>query len=142
MAAIIAIGTAKEKPVTPTLTLPVDALEVDGAEPEVGDEVEHSFKCKVTKISGDTATTKVTAIDGAPVEGSPEEEAGESPEEESAEEGSEGEGSSNPGRSNPGPGVLAMAPPLSPARMRSRAQTAAIGAALRRRAKGMPVPMM
>ena len=141
MAAIIAIGTAKEKPVTPTLTLPVDALEVDGAEPEVGDEVEHSFKGKVTKISGDSATIKVTAIDGAPVEGSPEEEAGESPEEESAEEGSESE-SSNPGRSNPGPGVLAMAPALSPARMRSRAQTAAIGAALRRRAKGMPVPMM
>lgn len=147
MAAIIAITPAKEKPVSPTMTLPVDALETDGVEPEVGDEIEHSIKGKVTKISGDTATISITALDGAPVEGSQSEEAGESPEEESAEEGSENPGNSknpgNPGPPNPGP--LAgnpLAALVRPARARSRAQTAAIGAALRRRARGAPVPLM
>ena len=144
MAAIIAIGQTKEKPTVPTLTLPLDALSGDGGvEPEVGDEVEHSFKGKVTKISGETATIRVSALDGQPVEGSPEEEAGETPEEESAEEESESGGKKNPG--NPGPLGAAsnpLAAALAPKRARSRAQTAAIGAALRKKARGMPMPLM
>ena len=127
------------------MTLPLDALSGDGGvEPEVGDEVEHSFKGKVTKISGETATIRVSALDGQPVEGSPEEESEETPEEESAEE--EGESSSG-GKKNPGnPGPLGAGNPLAaalaPARIRSRAQTAAIGAALRKKARGRPFPMM
>jgi len=84
MAAIIAIGV-KEKPAKPTMSLPVDALSADGAEPEVGDEVEHSIKGTIASIKGDMATVNLTALDGQPIEGSPEEEASESPEEEQSE---------------------------------------------------------
>jgi hypothetical protein len=155
MAAIIAIGQTKERPSTPTLSIPVDALGTDGVEPEVGDDVEHSFKGRVKSIRGDMATIEVTALDGEPVEGSPEEESEESPEEESSEE--ESEGSSNPGprgrRSNPGPNIPGLPPaaagganPLAAAlgapRAKARRQTAAMGAALRRRARGKPIPLM
>jgi hypothetical protein len=144
MAAIIAIGSAKEKPTAPTLTLPLDALSTDGVEPEVGDEIEHSIKGKVTKISGETATVALTELDGSPIEGSAAEEAAESPEEESSEEESEGAPSSKKNPGNPGPlgaGNPLMAA-LAPARARSRAQTKAIGAALRKRARGQPLPLM
>ena len=142
MAAIIAIGQTKEKPVAPTMTLPVDAVSQDGVAPEKGDEIEHSVKGTVTKVSGDTVTIKVTSIDGSPVEGSPAEEAAESPQEESAEEGPSG-ASPNPGPVNPlGPAGNPLARALAPARARSRAQTAAIGAALRRRARGAAIPLM
>jgi hypothetical protein len=142
MAAIIAIGSAKEKPTAPTLTLPLDALSADGVEPEVGDEIEHSIKGKVTKISGETATVQLTELDGSPIEGSPAEEAGESPEEEAGEEESEGGGASSKG--NPGPlsSGNPLAGALGPARARSRAQTKAIGAALRKRARNQPLPLM
>src|SRR5262252_5547731 len=123
MAAIIAVGVPKEKPTTPTLTLPVDALSSDGAEPEKGDEVEHSFKGTITAIKGDMATIRVSELDGQAIEGSPEEEASESPQEESAEE--EGEGSSNPGPAGPAP----IVPPAeAKARAKSKAATAALGA--------------
>jgi len=137
MAAIIAIGVPKEKPSAPTLTLPVDALSTDGAEPEKGDEVEHSFKGTISAIKGDMATIRVTALDGQPVEGSPEEEATESPEEEQGEEGQEGS-------SNPGPAVPAgIVPPAeAKARAKSKAATAALGAGLRKRARGRPMPLM
>jgi hypothetical protein len=167
MAAIIAV-LGKEKPVAPTMTLPADALETDGVAPEKGDEVEHSFRGTVTKVTGDMVTVKLTALDGKPIEGAPEEEAGESPEEEQSEE-SEGEGESatkgskNPG--NPGPprvrgrragppinipglppAAAAVGNPLAAAlgapRARARAQTAALGAGLRRRARGQPIPLM
>jgi hypothetical protein len=168
MAAIIAIGVPKEKPAKPTMSLPLDALSTDGAEPEVGDEVEHSIRGTISTIKGDMATIKLTALDGQPIEGAPEEEAGESPEEEQSEE-SEGEGepatkgSKNPG--NPGasrgrgrragppinipglpPAAAAVGSPLAAAlgapRARARAQTAALGAGLRRRARGQPIPLM
>jgi hypothetical protein len=165
MAAIIAIGVPKEKPAKPTMSLPLDALSTDGAEPEVGDEVEHSIRGTISTIKGDMATIKLTALDGQPIEGAPEEEAGESPEEEQTEE-SEGEGepatkgSKNPG--NPGPRGRRAGPPINipglpPAaaavgsplaaalgapRARARAQTAALGAGLRRRARGQPIPLM
>jgi hypothetical protein len=146
MAAIIAIGTKPEKPLPPTLSLPLDALSVDGAEPEVGDEVEHSIKGKVTKISGDTATIRVTALDGSPVEGSPEEEKAESPEEEAGEEGSEGGGSSSgPGgspRAGSPPGLPPELAALIAGRSKAKAATAALGKSLRRRARGQPIPMM
>jgi hypothetical protein len=155
MAAIIAI-TAKEKPGKPTLTLPLDALSTDGAEPEVGDEIEHSIKGTITSIKGDTATISVKSLDGAPVEGSPEEEAAESPEEEQSEEENEGSsnpGKSNPGKSNPGPGMpgmpamptmppAAMMRPPSPIGSKQRAATRALGASLRSRARGRPLPML
>ena len=152
MAAIIAI-TAKEKPGKPTLTLPLDALSTDGAEPEVGDEIEHSIKGTVTSIKGDMATISVKSLDGAPVEGSPAEEAAESPEEEQSEEENEGSsnpGKSNPGKSNPGPGMPGMPAMPPPALMRpppvigpkQRAATRALGASLRSRARGRPLPML
>jgi hypothetical protein len=166
MAAIIAV-LGKEKPVSPTMTLPADALETDGVAPEKGDEVEHSFRGTVTKVTGDMVTVKLTALDGKPIEGAPEEEAGESPEEEQSEE-SEGEGESEPaakGSKNPGnpgprgrragppinipglpPAATAVGNPLAAAlgapRARARAQTAALGAGLRRRARGQPIPLM
>jgi len=165
MAAIIAIGV-KEKPAKPTMSLPLDALSTDGAEPEVGDEVEHSIRGTIGSIKGDMATINLTALDGKPIEGSPEEEASESPEEESAEEQSEGgesespppkRKSKNPG--NPGrragppinipglpPAAAALGAPGAAAllgpRARARAQTAALGAGLRRRARGQPIPLM
>jgi hypothetical protein len=171
MAAIIAIGVPKEKPAKPTMSLPLDALSTDGAEPEVGDQVEHSIKGTISAIKGDMATIKLTALDGQPIEGAPEEEAGESPEEEQTEEGSEGEGESEPtakSSKNPGnpgpprgrgrragppinipglpPAATAVGNPLAAAlgapRARARAQTAALGAGLRRRARGQPVPLM
>jgi hypothetical protein len=139
MAAIIAIGQTKEKPSAPTLSVPVDALETDGVPPEKGDEIEHSIKGTVTAIKGDMATIRITAIDGSPIEGSPEEEAGESPEEESAEEGGESE---NPGSPNPGPASNPLAAALRPPRARAKAATAALGSALRRGARGRPMPLM
>jgi hypothetical protein len=151
MAAIIAIGVPKEKPSTPTLTLPLDALSSDGEEPTKGDEVEHSFKGTIASIKGDMATIRVTALDGQPVEGSPEEEAGESPEEESGEEEEESSSpsgkspKSNPGNpgANPFAGMMGMVPPAEArARARARASTAALGAGLRKRARGRPIPLM
>jgi hypothetical protein len=167
MAAIIAV-LGKEKPVAPIMTLPADALETDGVAPEKGDEVEHSFRGTVTKVTGDMVTVKLTALDGQPIEGAPEEEAGESPEEEQSEEESEGEGepatkgSKNPGNPGPSrgrgrrgppinipglpPAAAAVGSPLAAAlgapRARARAQTAALGAGLRRRARGQPIPLM
>jgi hypothetical protein len=158
MAAIIAV-LGKEKPVAPTMTLPVDALSQDGAEPEKGDEIEHSIRGTIASIKGDMATIKLTALDGKPIEGSPEEEQSESPEEEQSEE--EEEGSENPGPSNPGPvrgrraGAPINIPGLPPAavarnplaapigaRAKARAATQALGTSLRRRAKGMPLPLL
>jgi len=153
MAAIIAV-LGKERPVTPTMSLPVDALSQDGVSPEKGDEIEHSFRGTVQSIKGDMATIKLTALDGKPIEGSPEEEAGETPEEEQTEEESESPGP-NPGRrrANPGainiPGLPPAAAGLNPmaagipaARARARAATRALGAGLRRRARGQPIPLM
>lgn len=142
MAAIIAIGQTKEKPVAPTMTLPADAVSQDGVAPEVGDQIEHSVKGRVTKVKGDNVTISVTAIDGSPVEGSAQEEKTESPEEESAEEGPSG-ASPNPGPANPlGPAGNPLAAIVKPPRAKARAATAALGAALRRRARGAPVPLM
>jgi hypothetical protein len=140
MAAIIAIGAPKEKPQVATMTLPLDAISMDGAEPEVGDEVSHSITGKVTRISGDMATIRVTALDGQPVEGSPEEEAGESPEEETSEEGAE-TGAGAPSGPAP-PGVPPELAALMAGRTKARASTAAMGRGLRKRAKGRPMPMM
>jgi hypothetical protein len=145
MAAIIAIGAPKpEKPQAATMTLPLDAISMDGAEPEVGDEVSHSITGKVTRISGDMATIRVTELDGAPVEGSPEEEAGESPEEEAGEEGAEsgGPSGSGPGGPAPPPGVPPELAALMAGRSKARAATAAMGRGLRKRARGRPMPMM
>jgi hypothetical protein len=133
MPAIIAIGQAKEKPATPSLTLPLDSLSVDGTEPEVGDEIEHSIKGRVTKITGDSATIRVTALDGEPVEGSPAEEGAESPEEEASEQESE---------SSKSPTGEPAGPPPGPSRGADKALIAAMGRSLRKRAKGRPMPMM
>jgi hypothetical protein len=115
--ATIAIGVSKG-PGGYTCKVPVNSLAEDGVPPEQGDTVEYSVSGTVQSVSGSEATIKIDSINGEPVS----EEASESPEEEAAEPETGTEGG---GAGGPAPGGAA-----------------AMGARLRRGARGLPLPAM
>jgi hypothetical protein len=116
MAALIGISV-KPKNGGATATVPVNSLAQDGVPPEEGDKISAQIDGTVKSVDGNDATVSIDAINGEPVA----EEAAESPEEEAGE----------------GEGDNTSAAPTSPA---SRASTAGLGAALRKGAKGRPMP--
>jgi hypothetical protein len=122
MAALIGISV-KPKNGGATATVPVNSLAQDGVPPEEGDKISAQIEGTVKSVDGNEATVSIDSINGEPVA----EEAGESPE----EEASEGEGNNTPGGGAGGGG------PTAPA---SRAATAGLGAALRKGARGRPMP--
>jgi hypothetical protein len=117
MAALIGISV-KPKNGGATATVPVNALAQDGVPPEEGDKVSASIEGTVKSVDGNEATVSIDSINGEPVA----EEAAESPEEEASE--------NTPG----GGGAGAAAAPAG------RAATAGLGAALRKGARGRPMP--
>jgi hypothetical protein len=119
MAALIGISV-KPKNGGATATVPVNSLAQDGVPPEEGDKVSAQIEGTVKSVDGSEATVSIDSINGEPVA----EEAAESPEEEAGE----GEGNNTPG----GGGG-----PTSPA---AKAATAGLGAALRKGARGRPMP--
>jgi hypothetical protein len=117
MAALIGISV-KPKNGGSTATVPLDLLSQDGVPPEQGDKVSFQAEATVKSVTDTDATLQLTSINGEPVA----EEAGEGPsDDESAE----------PDENNPGGG------PTSPA---AKAATAGLGAALRKGARGRPMP--
>jgi hypothetical protein len=109
--ATIAIGISKG-PGGYTCKVPVNALAEDGVPPEEGDTVQYSVEGKVQSVTGGTATISIDSINGEPVA----EEASETPEEEAAEPETGTEGAGGGGES-----------------------TAAMGARLKREARGQPM---
>ena len=132
MAALIGVTVQPKSGGGSTATVPIDLLSQDGVPPEQGDKVSFSCDATVKSVSGTNATVSIDAINGEPVA----EEAGEGP---GDNESGESDTGTNPG-ANPGPGLGAS--PLKAARVPRVPSpgTAALGAALRKHAKGQPMP--
>jgi hypothetical protein len=131
MAALI--GVAATKGGGYICKVPLDLLAQDGVPPEQGDDVSYSVEGTVKSVDAEDATVSITSVNGEPV--------AESPSDEAAEDDT-GEGNpGNPGGSTGGPpppppaggAAIGKVGPISPG-------TAALGAALRKRAKGKPMP--
>jgi hypothetical protein len=125
--------------------VPVNSLAEDGTPPEEGDTVQYSVSGTVQSISGPTATVKIDSINGEPVS----EEGAESPEEEGAEP--EPEPGTPPGGGGAGGGKtpVAASGSANPGIGLGRAKIGgtlpgetlpAMGARLRRGARGRPMP--
>ena len=112
--ATIAIGINKG-PGGYTCKVPTNALAEDGVPPEVGDTVQYSVSGTVQSVSGGQATVKIDSVNGEPVT----EEASETPEEEGTEPAGGGGGAGGAGAGE---------------------STSAMGARLRKAAKGQPLP--
>jgi hypothetical protein len=136
MAAIIGVVS---KPSGSTATIPIDLLSQDGVPPEQGDSVSFSVDATVKSVSGDNATVSIQAVNGEPVNGGGGDD--ESGEDDSGDGGGAAGGPPQPGgqagglsgaggRGGPMPRV---AGPISPT-------TLALGAALKKKAKGQPLP--
>jgi hypothetical protein len=136
MAAIIGVSV---KPGASTATIPIDLLSQDGVPPEQGDSVSFSVDATVKSVSGDNATVSIQAVNGEPVNGGGGDD--ESGEDDSGDGGGAAGGPPQPGgqagglsgaggRGGPMPRV---AGPISPT-------TLALGAALKKKAKGQPLP--
>ncbi len=111
-----------------TCKVPLDLLSESGVPPEKGDQVSYSVDGTVQSTDAEDATVKITSVNGQPV--------AESPAEETAED--QGEGGAQPGGQTPvAAGGRGGFPPrgaaLSP-------QTLALGAALRKKARGQAMP--
>jgi hypothetical protein len=121
MAALIGISV-KPKNGGSTATVPLDLLSQDGVPPETGDKVSFQAEATVKSVTDTDATLQLTSINGEPVA----EEAGEGP---SDDESAEPDENTPPGGGGAGP--------TSPA---AKAATAGLGAALRKGARGRPMP--
>jgi len=115
MAALIGVSVSPKGGYT--CKVPLDLLSEDGTPPAQGDQVSYSVDGTVQSTDAEDATVKITAVNGQPVAESP------------ADEASEDQGPPQPGGQTP----VAASGPISPA-------TAALGAALRKRSKGQPMP--
>jgi hypothetical protein len=136
MAAIIGVVS---KPSGSTATIPIDLLAQDGVPPEECDDVSFSVDATVKSVSGDNATVSIQAVNGEPVNGGGGDD--ESGEDDTGDGGGTAGGPPQPGgqagglsgaggRGGPMPRV---AGPISPT-------TLALGAALKKKAKGQPLP--
>lgn len=96
-----------------TCRVPLDLLSEDGTPPAEGDSVSYQVDGTVTAVDAEDATIKITAVNGQPVNESASEEAGE-----------------DTGAPTPPSGAGG---PISPG-------TSALGAALRKGARGRPMP--
>jgi hypothetical protein len=133
-----------------TAKIPLDLLAQDGVPPEQGDDVSFSVDATVKSVDADDATVSITSVNGEPVSGSGADDESTEPDE---DEATPAPGGSTGGPPQPGgqaggasgaggkgwPVKAAVVAPVRPVGPISP-QTAAIGAALRKRAKGQPMP--
>jgi hypothetical protein len=133
MAAIIGVVSPKSGGGY-TAKIPLDLLSQDGVPPEQGDSVDFSVSATVSSVDAEDATVKITAVNGEPVDESASDEATEDQGDTEGgppQPGGQAGGMSGAGgRGGPLPRV---AGPISPA-------TLALGAALKKKAKGQPLP--
>jgi hypothetical protein len=134
MAAIIGVVTPKSGGAT--ATVPIDLLSQDGVPPEQGDTVSFSVDATVKSVSGDNAVVSIQAVNGEPVNGGGAED--QEPDEDdtggpSQPGGQAGGASGAGGRGGPMPRGVPLGGALSPS-------TLALGAALKKKAKGQPLP--
>jgi hypothetical protein len=121
-----------------TAKIPLDLLAQDGVPPEQGDDVSFSVDATVKSVDAEDATVSITSVNGEPVNESPADEASE-------DEGDTGGGPPQPGGQAGGMSgaggkgwpmkgaAVGRVSPISPA-------TLAMGNALRKKAKGQPLP--
>lgn len=139
MAALI--GVVKPASGGYTAKIPLDLLSQDGVPPETGDTISCSIDATVKSVDAEDATVSIQSVNGEPVNESPADEAAE-------DQGDTGESSGGPpqpggqaggmsgagGKGWPVKGAaVGRVSPLSPA-------TLALGNALRKKAKGQPLP--
>jgi hypothetical protein len=115
-----------------TAKIPLDLLAQDGVPPEQGDSVSFSVDATVKSVDAEDATVSIQSVNGEPVN--------ESPSDEAAEDQGDTGGPPQPGGQAggaSGAGGRGWPPPrtgaISPA-------TLALGNALRKKAKGQPMP--
>ena len=137
MAAIIGVVS---KPSGSTATIPIDLLSQDGVPPEQGDSVSFSVDATVKSVSGDNATVSIQAVNGEPVNGGGDDSGAEDQEPDDDDTGGPpqpggqaGGMSGAGGRGGPMPRGVPLGGALSPS-------TLALGAALKKKAKGQPLP--
>lgn len=136
MAAIIGVSAS---PSSSTATIPIDLLAQDGVPPEEGDQVSFSVDASVKSVSGSNATVSITAVNGEPVSGGDDDSAGPDDEDQGDQGGPPQPGgqaggmSGAGGRGGPMPKGIPLPGALSPS-------TLALGAALKKKAKGQPLP--
>jgi hypothetical protein len=135
MAAIIGVVS---KPSGSTATIPIDMLSQDGVPPEQGDQVSFSVDATVKSVSGDNAVVSIQAVNGEPVNGGGDDSGAEDEDENDSggppQPGGQAGGASGAGgRGGPMPRGVPLGGALSPS-------TLALGAALKKKAKGQPLP--
>ena len=120
-----------------TAKIPLDLLAQDGVPPEQGDDVSFSVDATVKSVDAEDATVSITSVNGEPVNESPADEAAE-------DQGDTGGGPPQPGgqaggASGAGGRGFAVKGPRGSAAAISP-ETLALGAALRKKARGQPMP--
>jgi hypothetical protein len=130
MAAIIGVVSPKSGGGY-TAKIPLDLLSQDGVPPEQGDSVDFSVSATVSSVDAEDATVKITAVNGEPVDESASDEATE--DQGDTEGGPPQPGGQAGGMSGAGGRGGPMGGALSPS-------TLALGAALKKRARGQPLP--
>jgi hypothetical protein len=112
-----------------TCRVPLDLLAQDGVPPEKGDQVSYSVDGTVQSVDAEDAVVKITSVNGQPVAESPAEETAEDQGGPPQPGGQAGGAAGAGGRGFPPRAVGAISP-----------ATAALGAALRKKARGQPMP--
>ena len=140
MAAIIGVSV---KPSSSTATIPLDLLAQDGVPPEEGDDVSFSVDATVKSVSGSNAVVSIQSVNGEPVSGGDDDSAGPDDEDQGDQGGppqpggQAGGASGAGGRGGPMPRRAPAGVPLGGALSPS---TLALGSALRKKARGQPLP--
>jgi hypothetical protein len=117
--------------------VPLDLLAQDGVPPEEGDNVSYSVEGTVQSVDAEDATVKITSVNGEPVDESPAEETAEDqgvPSGGPPQPGGQAGGASGAG----GRGFAVKGPRGSAAAISP--ETLALGAALKKKARGQPMP--
>ena len=120
-----------------TAKIPLDLLAQDGVPPEQGDSVSFSVDATVKSVDVEDATVSITSVNGEPVDESPADEAAEdqgAPSGGPPQPGGQAGGASGAG----GRGFAVKGPRGSAAAISP--ETLALGAALRKKARGQPMP--
>ena len=137
MAALIGVAATKGGYIC---KVPLDLLAQDGVPPEQGDDVSYSVEGTVQSVDAEDATVKITSVNGEPVDESASDEASEDQGDQGGPPQPGGQAGGASGAGGKGwPVKAAVVAPVRPVGPISP-QTAALGAALRKRAKGQPMP--
>lgn len=137
MAALIGVAATKGGYIC---KVPLDLLAQDGVPPEQGDDVSYSVEGTVQTVDAEDATVKITSVNGEPVDESASDEASEDQGDQGGppQPGGQAGGASGAGGKGWPPVAAVKGPRGSVAAISP--ETAALGAALRKRAKGQPMP--